>query len=162
MVFNAGEALFSIAWFCILAHQYPTIWYHAHKKHSSWIQFSVLWTKFVLPNILNATQSVLQNMQLSVIDVHSPGHTDDTTAMRSICNQKIDNRKEVSKVSERFYWSRQKVSDRSQNQVGRELSFEHLQKTGRDRFAIGIINFERLPPNFIADTMNWFLNSMLD
>ena len=27
--------------------------------------------------------------------------------------------------------------------------------------AIGIINFERLSPNFIADTMNWFLNSML-
>ena len=26
--------------------------------------------------------------------------------------------------------------------------------------AIGIINFERLSPNFIADTMNWFLNSM--
>ena len=28
--------------------------------------------------------------------------------------------------------------------------------------AIGITNFERLSPNFIADTMNWFLNSMLD
>ena len=28
--------------------------------------------------------------------------------------------------------------------------------------AIGIINFERPSPNFIADTMNWFLNSMLD
>ena len=28
--------------------------------------------------------------------------------------------------------------------------------------AIGIINFERLSPNFIADTMNWFLNSILD
>ena len=28
--------------------------------------------------------------------------------------------------------------------------------------AIGIINFERLSPNFIADTMNWFLNSVLD
>ena len=28
--------------------------------------------------------------------------------------------------------------------------------------AIGIINFERLASNFIADTMNWFLNSMLD
>ena len=28
--------------------------------------------------------------------------------------------------------------------------------------AIGIINFERLSPNFIADTMNWFLSSMLD
>ena len=28
--------------------------------------------------------------------------------------------------------------------------------------AIGTINFERLSPNFIADTMNWFLNSMLD
>ena len=28
--------------------------------------------------------------------------------------------------------------------------------------AIGIINFKRLSPNFIADTMNWFLNSMLD
>ena len=28
--------------------------------------------------------------------------------------------------------------------------------------AIGIINFEILSPNFIADTMNWFLNSMLD
>ena len=25
-----------------------------------------------------------------------------------------------------------------------------------------IINFERLSPNFIANTMNWFLNSMLD
>ena len=30
------------------------------------------------------------------------------------------------------------------------------------RRAVGIINFERLSPNFIADTMNWFLNSMLD
>ena len=28
--------------------------------------------------------------------------------------------------------------------------------------AIGILNFERLSPNFIADSMNWFLNSMLD
>ena len=28
--------------------------------------------------------------------------------------------------------------------------------------AIGIINFEKLSPNFITDTMNWFLNSMLD
>ena len=28
--------------------------------------------------------------------------------------------------------------------------------------AIGIINFKILSPNFIADTMNWFLNSMLD
>ena len=28
--------------------------------------------------------------------------------------------------------------------------------------AIGITNFERLSPNFIVDTMNWFLNSMLD
>ena len=28
--------------------------------------------------------------------------------------------------------------------------------------AIGIINFERLSPNVIADTMNWFLNSVLD
>ena len=28
--------------------------------------------------------------------------------------------------------------------------------------AIGIINFERLSPNFIADTMNWILNSMFD
>ena len=28
--------------------------------------------------------------------------------------------------------------------------------------AIGIINFEKLSPNFIADTMNWCLNSMLD
>ena len=28
--------------------------------------------------------------------------------------------------------------------------------------AIGITNFERLSPNFIADTMHWFLNSMLD
>ena len=27
---------------------------------------------------------------------------------------------------------------------------------------IGIINFERLSSNCIADTMNWFLNSMLD
>ena len=27
---------------------------------------------------------------------------------------------------------------------------------------IGIINFERFSPNFIADTMNWFLNSMLN
>ena len=27
--------------------------------------------------------------------------------------------------------------------------------------AIGIINFKRLSPNFIADTINWFLNSML-
>ena len=27
---------------------------------------------------------------------------------------------------------------------------------------IGIINFERLSPNFIADTINWFLNSVLD
>ena len=28
--------------------------------------------------------------------------------------------------------------------------------------AVGIINFERLSPNFIADTMNWFLGSVLD
>ena len=28
--------------------------------------------------------------------------------------------------------------------------------------AIGIINFERLSPNFIADSMNLFLNSVLD
>ena len=28
--------------------------------------------------------------------------------------------------------------------------------------AIGIINLGRHSPNFIADTMNWFLNSMLD
>ena len=28
--------------------------------------------------------------------------------------------------------------------------------------ATSIINFERLSPNFIADTMNWFLNSILD
>ena len=28
--------------------------------------------------------------------------------------------------------------------------------------AIGIINFERLSPNIIADNMNWFLNSTLD
>ena len=28
--------------------------------------------------------------------------------------------------------------------------------------AIGIINFERLSPNFIADILNWFLNSVLD
>ena len=27
---------------------------------------------------------------------------------------------------------------------------------------LGIINFERLSLNLIADTMNWFLNSMLD
>ena len=39
------------------------------------------------------------------------------------------------------------------------------KKTGSSKLsnrAIGIINFERLSPNFIADTMNWFLNSMLD
>ena len=29
-------------------------------------------------------------------------------------------------------------------------------------WAKGITNFERLSPNFIADTVNWFLNSMLD
>ena len=28
-------------------------------------------------------------------------------------------------------------------------------------FNVRIINFERLSPNFIAGTMNWFLNSML-
>ena len=28
--------------------------------------------------------------------------------------------------------------------------------------AIGIKKIEKLSPNFIADTMNWFLNSMLD
>ena len=28
--------------------------------------------------------------------------------------------------------------------------------------AIGIINCERLSPNFFADTMSWFLSSMLD
>ena len=28
--------------------------------------------------------------------------------------------------------------------------------------AVVIINFERLSPNIIADTMTWFLNSMLD
>ena len=34
--------------------------------------------------------------------------------------------------------------------------FESLSKS------IGIINFERLSPNFIANTMNWFLNSVMD
>ena len=56
--------------------------------------------------------------------------------MRSLCDQKkTDNHREVSKVSERFYWSRQNVSDRSPDQIGRELSFEHAQKTDRDKFS---------------------------
>ena len=40
-----------------------------------------------------------------------------------------------------------------------QLSNKGFQQGNR---AIGIINFERRSPNFIADTMNWFLNSMLD
>ena len=47
---------------------------------------------------------------------------------------KNDNRKEVTKVSERFYSSRRKISECSRNQISRELYFEHAQKTGRDRF----------------------------
>ena len=42
--------------------------------------------------------------------------------------------------------------------------FNALNKVQLPNFsirAIGIINFERLSPNFIANTMNWFLNSML-
>ena len=47
----------------------------------------------------------------------------------------IDNHKKVSKVSERFYWSRHNVSDRSPNQIDRHGSyFEHDQKTDRDWF----------------------------
>ena len=42
------------------------------------------------------------------------------------------------------------------NARNKNLSDKLLQQ------AIGIINFERLSPNFIADTMNWLLNSMLD
>ena len=43
-----------------------------------------------------------------------------------------------------------------------------LQNFSNRAVVIGIpfgfegINFERLSPNFIADTMNWFLNSVLD
>ena len=43
----------------------------------------------------------------------------------------------------------------------RSLIFVTKDKDFSNR-VIGIINFERLSPNFIADTMNWFLNSMLD
>ena len=46
--------------------------------------------------------------------------------------KKTDNRREVSKVSERFYWSRQQVSDGLPDQTGHKLSFEHVQKTDRD------------------------------
>ena len=46
--------------------------------------------------------------------------------------KKMDNRREVSKVSERFNWSRQKISDRLPDQIGCELSFEHAQNTDRD------------------------------
>ena len=42
------------------------------------------------------------------------------------------------------------------NARNKSLSVRLLQQ------AIGIINFERLSLNFIADTMNWFLNSMSD
>ena len=40
------------------------------------------------------------------------------------------------------------------NAHNKSLTAKLLQK--------GTINFERLSPNFIADTMNWLLNSMLD
>ena len=49
-----------------------------------------------------------------------------------IAINKIDNHKKIAKVSERFYWSRQKVSDQSRSQISHELSFEHAQKTGRN------------------------------
>ena len=42
------------------------------------------------------------------------------------------------------------------NASNKSLTAKLLQK------AIGIIHFERLSPNFIADTINWFLNSILD
>ena len=42
------------------------------------------------------------------------------------------------------------------NARNKNLSDKLLQQ------AIGIINLKRLSPNFIADTMNWLLNSMLD
>ena len=43
--------------------------------------------------------------------------------MRPHCDKKTDNRKEVAKVSEWFYWSCHKVSDRSLNQINHELSW---------------------------------------
>ena len=42
------------------------------------------------------------------------------------------------------------------------VDFNARNKSLTAKLLIGIINFERLSPNFIADTMNWFLNSMLD
>ena len=42
------------------------------------------------------------------------------------------------------------------NACNKSLTAKLLQQV------IGTINFERLSPNFIADTMNWLLNSMLD
>ena len=46
--------------------------------------------------------------------------------------KKIDNRGEVSKISERFYWSCKTISDGAPDRTGRELSFKHAQKTDRD------------------------------
>ena len=43
-----------------------------------------------------------------------------------------------------------------------DFNVRNKSLTAKLQRAIGIINFERLSPNFIADTMNWFLNSMLD
>ena len=45
-----------------------------------------------------------------------------------------DKQNVVAKASERSYWSRNNVSERSWNQVGRELSFEHEQKSACDWF----------------------------
>ena len=42
-----------------------------------------------------------------------------------------------------------------------DFNARNKKQTNFSNRAIGIINFERLSPNFIADTMNWFLNSML-
>ena len=42
------------------------------------------------------------------------------------------------------------------NDVIKEIQY-HVFEKGAD-----LKDFKRLSPNFIADTMNWFLNSMLD
>ena len=70
-----------------------------------------------------------------------------------------------SKFSEavitRLFWTRVALQPNAcELQVDFKLQF--LCYLTLLKLVIGIINFERLSPNFIADTMNWFLNSLLD
>ena len=59
-------------------------------------------------------------------------------------------------ISQLIWFARMSSHVADFNARNKSLTAKFLQQV------IGIINFERLSPNFIADTMNWFLNSMLD